>query len=303
MELSQGLSKPAIPASFSKAGVWRLGLSLVRLLPKLVLQRLCLACAEIYYCCFRRQREIVVQNLLPVLSGDRHAAESTARKLFRQFALKLVDLWRYEAGGLVENWNLDPEGWERFRAWQASGRGILLVMPHLGNWELGAPLLAGRGIKLTVITQAEPDDALTEMRKASRAKWGVETVVIGNGSFAFLDVIRRLQDGATVALLIDRPAAPTAVRVELFGRPFLASVAAAELARATGCVLSRVSVLRTGETYSARLYPEIEYDRQELGNRDARRQLTERIMRSFEPEIRDHLDQWYHFGPLWPAAS
>jgi len=36
----------------------------------------------------------------------------------------------------------------------------------------------------------------------------------------------------TVALLIDRPPATTGVLVDLFGRPFRASIAAAELARA-----------------------------------------------------------------------
>jgi lauroyl/myristoyl acyltransferase len=175
-------------------------------------------------------------------------------------------------------------------------------MPHLGNWEIGAPLLARRGVKLLVLTQAEPASGLTELRIASRAKWGIETLVVGTDSFAFVEVIKRLQEGATVALLIDRPTPPTAVRVELFGRPFLASVAAAELARASGCVLARASVLRTGDTYTACIHSEIDYDRQSLGNREARRLLTQQILRAFEPEIRQHVDQWYHFVPIWPEG-
>ncbi|MCX6926017.1 MAG: lysophospholipid acyltransferase family protein, partial [Verrucomicrobia bacterium] len=257
--------------------------------------------AEIYYRYHRRRRETVVSNLLPALLGDRAAAEKKTHELYRQFALKLADLWRYEAGELVQDWSLEPETWERFMGWQAKGRGILLVMAHLGNWEIGAPLLARRGVKLLVLTQAEPGNGLTELRMASRAKWGVETVVVGNDAFAFVEVIRRLQEGATVALLIDRPTEPTAVRVELFGRPFLASVAAAELARASGCVLARASVLRMGDHYAASIHPAIEYDRQALGSREARRQLTQQILRAFEPEIREHIDQWFHFVPIWPA--
>ncbi len=293
---------PAAPTSLYHAGIWRLGLALVRILPKPVLERFFVLCAEIYYRCNRRRREIVVRNLLPAL-GDRAAAEIKAHELFRQFALKLADLWRYEAGRLVQNWSLETGTWERFQALQAKGRGVLLVTPHLGNWELGAPLLARRGIKLLVLTQAEPGNRLTELRIASRAKWGVETLVIGNDSFAFVEVIRRLQAGGMVALLIDRPTPPTAVQVELFGRPFLASVAAAELARASGCVVARVSILRTGDTYAAPLHPEIEYDREALSSREARRQLTQKILRACEPEIREHLDQWYHFIPIWPEGT
>lgn len=304
-QCAPGKSPPAhspssSPTSFYRAGVWRLGLTLARVVPKPMLDRLFVLCAEIYYRSRRRRRETVISNLLPVLLGDRAAAETKAHALFRQFALKLADLWRYEAGDLAQDWSLDPDTWERFLAWQARGRGILLVLPHLGNWEIGAPLLARRGVQLLVLTQAEPASGLTELRMASRAKWGIETLVVGNDNFAFVEVIKRLQEGATVALLIDRPTAPTAVRVELFGRPFLASIAAAELARASGCVLARASVLRMGDSYTARIHPAIEYDRQALGSREARRQLTQQILRAFEPEIREHVDQWFHFVPIWP---
>jgi hypothetical protein len=64
-----------------------------------------------------------------------------------------------------------------------------------------------------VLTQPEPDARLTELRQASRARWGVETLVVGEDAFAFIEIIKRLQEGATVALLVDRPPAPTAVTV------------------------------------------------------------------------------------------
>jgi lauroyl/myristoyl acyltransferase len=77
-------------------------------------------------------------------------------------------------------------------------------------------------------------------------------------------------------------------------------VAAAELARASGCALVGVTIVRTGAGYNAHVLPEIVYDRRALGNREARRELTQKIMRAFEPEIRQHLEQWHHFVPIWP---
>ena len=32
----------------------------------------------------------------------------------------------------------------------------------------------------------------------------------------------------------------------------------------------------------------------------ARIQLTQEILRAFEPAIRQHLTQWFHFVPIWP---
>ena len=60
------------------------------------------------------------------------------------------------------------------------------------------------------------------------------------------------------------------------------------------------SVVQCANGYAARIVPEFHYDRQALGNREARRQLTQQILRAFEPEIRRHPDQWFHFVPLWP---
>ena len=291
------------PSSFYRAGLWRLGLGIARILPAFIFNAFCLLIAEIYYRLHRERREVVFQNLLPAFPGDPAAARRTAHRLFRQFALKMADVWRYESGVLKQNWLNEQKDWDHFEAVKARGQGVLLITPHLGNWELGGPLLAHHGYKLLALTQAEPDDDLTQIRMASRARWGIETLVVGNDGFAFVEIIKRLQSGAIVAMLIDRPPAPSAVTVELFGRPFQASIAAAELARASGCALLGVTLTRSGAGYTAHVLPEITYDRRALGTREARRELTGKILRAFEPEIRQHLDQWYHFVPIWPAKN
>ncbi len=291
------------PSSFYRAWLWHLGRGAVRLLPAFLLQQVCLLVAELYYRANRARREVVIQNLLPVMQGDRVAARGAAHALFRQFALKLLELWRFECGRTVNQWFTAGIDWGILEDAGRRGKGVLLVTPHLGNWELGGALLAQRGYKPLVLTQAEPGQALTEMRKAARARWGIETLVVGNDGFAFIELIKRLQGGATVALLIDRPPDATAADVELFGRPFRASIAAAELARASGCALLGVTIVRSANGYAAKILPEFPYDRQALGNREARRQLTQQILRAFEPEIRRHPDQWFHFVPLWPESS
>jgi lauroyl/myristoyl acyltransferase len=274
----------------------------VRVLPAFVLKQICLLMAELYYWTNRARREVVIQNLLPVVHGDRAGASKATRALFRQFAVKLMELWRFESGTAVNTWFTAGIDWSILEDASRRGQGVLLVTPHLGNWEIGGALLAQRGYKLLVLTQAEPGQGLTEMRQASRARWGIETLVIGSDGFAFIEIIKRLEAGAIVALLIDRPPDPKAVAVELFGRPFRASIAAAELARASGCALLGVTVVRSANGYAAQILPEFQYDRQALGNREARRQLTQQILRAFEPEIRRHPDQWFHFVPVWPET-
>ena len=294
------LNRASAPSVFYRAWLWRLGLFFVRLLPACLLRLICLALAELYCRIHPRRHEVVIRNLLPVVRHDRRVAEKTAPALFRQFALKLMDLWRFESGVAANTWFTAGTDWSTLEEACQRGKGVLLVTPHLGNWEIGGALLAQRGIKLLVLTQVEPGKGLTELRKTSRARWGIETFVIGSGGFEFVEVIKRLQAGGNVALLVDRPPEQKAVTVELFGRPFLASIAAAELARVTGCALIGVVVVRQAGGYAARILPEFKYERAMLGNREARRQLTQEILRAFEPEIQQHPDQWFHFVPVWP---
>jgi lauroyl/myristoyl acyltransferase len=163
--------------------------------------------------------------------------------------------------------------------------------------------LIRRGVRVLVLSNPEPDERLTAIRAQARARWGIDTLIVGQDPFAFVEVIKRLERGATVALLLDRPAKGTEVEVELFGRPFLASAAAAELARASGCAIVPCYIVREGARHESHLLAELAYDRAGLGDREARRRFTAEIMRAFEPAIRQHPDQWYHFVPIWPGAG
>lgn len=293
-------SKPSgAPSSFYRVGFWRLGLSLARWLPASVCRAFCRFLMRIYWLFAGHRRKVVIENLLPAVADDAAAAEKTAKALFQQFGLKLVDLWRYEAGLSIDELFGETSGWEHFLAARERGRGILLVTPHLGNWEFGGPFMSRKGVTLQVISLPEPGEGFTELRRASRARWEIETLVIGDDPFAFLEIIRRLEAGATVALLVDRPPPPTAVTVQLFGRPFSASIAAAELARASGCVVLPVYMPRVHGQYGAHVLPPITYERASLREPAARQEFTQKLMDAFAPLIQQHLDQWYHFVPVW----
>jgi predicted RND superfamily exporter protein/lauroyl/myristoyl acyltransferase len=296
-------AKSFSPSKFYSSFIWQAGQTFGRWIPVPVFEFFARLLAAIYWRLAKKRREIVIQNLLPVLNGDRPAATRKSRELITQFFLKITDLWRYESGVPFDRWFGEWNGWDHFLAAHARGKGVLLVTPHLGNWEFGGAFLVQHGYKLLVLTQPEPDQKLTELRQRSRAQRGVETLVIGKDAFAFIEIIKRLQAGATVALLVDRPPAPTAVNVTLFGHPFPASIAVAELARASGCAIIPVYIVRQHNGQLAHILPEINYDRAAIGSRDARIQLTQEILSAFEPAIRQHLDQWFHFVPVWPEAE
>jgi len=292
----------AQPAIY-RGGLWRLGLACARIFPAALLKKIAAMLADIYWLLQCQRCEVVVQNFLPVFAGDKSAAEKAARAAHRNFAAKLIDLWRVEGGEIVRNWLVNEAELEIIKAARRRGHGTLFITLHLGNWEHGGQLLNQLGIRLTILSQAEPDDGLTDLRKAARARYGVDTLIIGDDGFAFVEVIKQLQAGADLAVSLDRPPERGGVPVEFFGQPFEASLAAAELARASGCALVGVTIVRRPDGYAVKVLPEFVYDRKALGNREARRELTQQILRAFEPEIRKNIDQWYQFTPIWPKGK
>ncbi|HTV39299.1 MAG TPA: lysophospholipid acyltransferase family protein [Candidatus Sulfotelmatobacter sp.] len=285
---------------FYRGGFWRLGLVAARIVPPALLKCIARAGTGFYLRSQPGRAEVVVQNFLPVFNGDRPAAERAARAAHKNFAAKLVDLWRVEAGRNVTNWITNNSELEIIHTARRRGCGAIFITLHLGNWEHGGLLLKQLGIPLTILSLAEPDDGLTALRNAARARYGVDTLIIGDDNFAFVEVIKRLQAGGNLALSLDRPPERGAgVLVEFFGRPFEASPAAAELARASGCALIGVTLVRRAGGFAVKVLPEFVYDRKSLGSREARAGLTQQILRAFEPEIRNNIEQWYQFKQIW----
>lgn len=298
-----GRNAHAMPA-FYRGGFWRLGLMAARTFPPGLLKAVARAGASLYLQFQPGRTGVVFENFVPVFNGDRPAARKAARAAHRNFAAKLIDLWRVEGGDNVTNWLTNNSELEIIHAARRRGRGALFITLHLGNWEHGGLLLKQLGIPLTILSLAEPDDGLTELRNAARARYGVDTLIIGEDDFAFVEVIKRLQSGADLALSLDRPPERgTGVPVQFFGRTFSASPAAAELARTSGCALIGVTIVRRREGFAVKVLPEFTYDRKSLGNREARTELTQQILRAFEPEIRDNIGQWYQFTPIWPREA
>ena len=287
------------PSRIYGALAWRVCVAVVRWMPRWMLESLTRIGVRGYQHLKSDRFEIVVRNLLPLVDGNVQEARHLAVENFVQFGRKLADLWRYESGVPDAAVARPGEGWQHFEAALSSGRGVLLVTPHLGNWELGAPLLAERGVRPLVLTAPEPEGQLTRIRSEIRSRMGVDTLVVGENPFAFVEVIRRLQDGGIVALLVDRPPEATRVDVDFLGRHLPATIAAAELARASGCVVLPVCIVRESDGYRAHTLAPIPYDRAQLGTREARIAFTQRMLRVFEPVLRQYPTQWFHFVPVW----
>ncbi len=290
------------PSALYGPRLWRVALKISRILPYNLLVTTARALAWIYAQANSKRRQILENNLKPI-EPNADKRRSLAVKAFEAFAVKLVDLWRFEGGASVNEQFSRWVGWENMEAVLSEGRGALLVTLHFGNWEIGAPLLTERGVKLNIVTSREPGAGFTEMRESLRSQRGVKTWVVGDNPFSTVPLIQKLQEGEAVAALLDRPLKHASVTVPFLGSRIPVSRGAAELARASGCAILPVAILREAEGYCAHILSEVDYDRRALGLPENRDILTAEIMKRFETLLQSHPEQWFHFIPIWEESE
>lgn len=107
------------------------------------------------------------------------------------------------------------EGMEDVQAALATGRGVVLVTGHIGNWELGGAALAARGVPLDAVAKGMANRRFGTELVASRERLGIRIVDM---SEAPREVLRSLRAGRVAGLVADQNARPDSVFVPFFGR-------------------------------------------------------------------------------------
>jgi len=76
---SKSNPRPSTPSAFYRAGLWRAGLVIVRIMPPALMKGFCVIVAELYWLLRHRRCEVVVRNFLPVFgaTGRRPEKRST----------------------------------------------------------------------------------------------------------------------------------------------------------------------------------------------------------------------------------
>ncbi len=193
------------------------------------------------------------------------------------------------------------EGREHLAAAAASGRGGVLVLPHLGAWEIGALWAARQGYPLTTVAEPVEPPELFDWLVAEREALGMRVLPLGND--ATTGLLSALARGALVALLADRDLVGDGIEVELFGEPTRVPAGPAVLALRSGAPLLVAAIfMRPRDGHHLVVRPPLDTARRGRLRDDVRR-VTCEIVGELEELIRLAPEQWHVFRPNWPADA
>src|SRR5690242_11825156 len=199
--------------------LYGLGWSTVKKLPEPVAVRLGQSIADLTW----KQRGKGVQRLesnyarvLPDAGPERLRELSRAgmrsylRYWMESFRLPAWSKDRIKAG-------FDPKGLHHLTDGLASGKGVILALPHMANWDLaGAWVTTKLETPFTTVAERLKPETLYDRFVAYREGLGME-VLPHSGGTAFGTLAQRLRAGGLVCLVADRDLSASGVEVKFFG--------------------------------------------------------------------------------------
>ena len=181
----------------------------------------------------------------------------------------------------------------------ASGRGVVVVLPHMGNWDHAGAWACVKHAPLTTVAERLKPESLYDRFVAYREGLGMEVLPLG-GDDVVRTLARRLRDGGLVCLLGDRDLTRGGVEVDLFGEKTKMPAGPALLAEMTGAALIPAILWYDGPLAFAHLREEIVPPA--TGTREEKvAAMTQQVADVFAEGIAAHPEDWHMLQRLWLA--
>ncbi|WKE72684.1 phosphatidylinositol mannoside acyltransferase [Streptomyces sp. WP-1] len=183
----------------------------------------------------------------------------------------------------------------------AAGKGVILALPHLANWDLaGAWVTTELRTPFTTVAERLKPETLYDRFVAYREGLGMEVLPHSGGS-AFGTLARRLRDGGLVCLVADRDLSASGVEVDFFGEKARMPAGPALLAQHTGALLLPVTLwYDDSPVMRGRVHPPVEVP--EPGTRAEKTSvMTQALADAFATGIAEHPEDWHMLQRLWLA--
>jgi KDO2-lipid IV(A) lauroyltransferase len=249
----------------------------------------------------RRHRRVAWDNLREAFPGRYTDAELDAlvRGVYRHFCTMLIELIHLPRRLHTTNWRryLDMGPGREMVECLLSGRPLLIVTGHFGNWEMAGYALGLLGFTTHAVARPLDNPYLDEYLRRFRERTG-QKILAKKGDFGEMQTL--LDRGGVLATLGDQDAGQRGLFVDFFGRPASTHKAIALMALEHRVPLVVVGTPKVAEPMSYQVLPaEVIFPEEYEGQPDGVRALTQRFTSALERLIRLAPGQYFWLHRRW----
>ena len=279
----------------------RAGAGLIGLLPASAARWLGGIAGRLWHLFAAGRRAMARRHMRRVL-GEGADAEEAARSVMKSYGRYYAEtLWARASRVDELRRHTVVEGLERIIDARDQGTGMIYGLPHVGNWEVAAPVAVDEKVPVVAVAEKLANRRITDWFTDLRATFGIEIVLATGGTEVMRKLEGALRDNKAVALLSDRDLKGRGVEVEFFGERTTLPPGPATLALRTGAPLLPVATFFDGsDGYRVVVRPPIPVP--EEGSRSAKvAAMTQALAVEMESLIRQAPEQWHLVQPNWPS--
>jgi Kdo2-lipid IVA lauroyltransferase/acyltransferase len=247
----------------------------------------------------RRHRRVAQENIAKAFPGRYGDAEIDilVRQVYGHFCRVVIEMAHLQRRLHVTNWkrHVDIRGGDRVVGALLSGRPLLLVTGHFGNWEVAGYVLGLLGFTTHAIARPLDNSYLDDYFRRFREATG-QRILAKQGDFDRIEQV--LAGGGVLATLADQDAGQRGLFVDFFGRPASTHKAVALMAMEHNVPMLVVGTPMLNGKYAvcpADVIDPADYEK----TPDAVRAITQRFTSDLERLVRLAPDQYFWLHRRW----
>ena len=190
------------------------------------------------------------------------------------------------------------EGIQHVEKGLAEGKGVVIALPHTGNWDVGGRAMGLRVETVVSVAEHLKPERLFELFLDHRIRLGIDIIDLASDHVG-RQLTQQLEQNRIVALVADRDLSGGGIEVEMFGRTRRMPAGPALLALSAGAPLISGPTYTTKDGWVEVLTP---VSIEPTGRRkDDVVALTRALATAFEKAIAAAPSDWHLFQPGWDA--
>ena len=266
------------------AYAYLIGWRLVRLLPENIAYKIFFLIGDYAYRKNGRSIQRLRSNMQQISNLSGEALETLTKDAMRSYMRYWCDAFR------LPDWSpskidfaVELVNAEVFTGPLDTGRGVVVALPHSGNWDHAAAYFLGRGYKAATVAERLKPERVFQAFLKYRQDLGIEVFSTDMRTIPLL--IDRAKQGHIVALVADRDLSSHGVEVNFFGKVAKMPAGPVVIAEKAGVDLIGAFIIYTPA--SIKIYFEkLEYSVQAEAN-------------FFEKHLRTHPVDWHMLQRIW----
>ena len=266
------------------------------LLPFSVCDGIARKAGDLGFFLLRKRRAIAISNLDKAFgtSLPPERKNQIARAAFQNIAVSMTELFLIQKIEKDARSRFELEGREILDRAFERGKGVALVISHLGSWEYLSFLPYLTKHPWSVVVKALKNPHLNSMIDRLRRVTTVNPIYkVGS----IRKVMQEIRANHGVAILIDQWAGGDGIWVDFFAHPSSTTSIPARLAKKTGCALVPAHCLRTAPgKYRIQILPEFAFDSQ---SQNWEHETTLKLNQELEKRILKHPEEWLWGHKRW----